>query len=117
MDMNIVVLCGKLAAPPELRVLESGSSNVRALVTVRMTAPRRRVDVVPMILWNPDPGHALLAAPTGSQVFAVCAIQRRFWTAGDERQSKLEIVARHVEVAEGSKALAGVPAKVTAEST
>ena len=117
MDMNIVVLFGKLAAPPELRTFESGSSHLRALVTVRMTAPRRRVDVVPVILWNPDPDHALLSAATGSQVFAICTVQRRFWTVGDTRQSKLEVVARHIEIEEASEVIAGAPAKVTAEST
>ena len=35
MDMNVLVLFGKLAAPPELRTFESGSSLVRSLVTVR----------------------------------------------------------------------------------
>ncbi len=117
MDMNIVVLFGKLAAAPELRTFESGSSHVRALVTVRTAAPRRRVDVVPVILWDPVADHPLLSATARTNVFAVCTVQRRFWTATAGRQSKLEIVARHIEVEEASELGADIPAKVTAEST
>lgn len=117
MDMNIVVLFGKLAAPPELRTFESGSRFVRSLITVRSAAPRRRVDVVPVILWDPSGDDPLLSAPAGTNVFAVCSVQRRFWTVGDTRQSRLEIVARHIEVEEASEIVAGAPAKVTAEST
>ena len=117
MDMNVVVLFGKLAAPSELRSFESGSSLVRSLVAVRTDAPRRRVDVVPVILWDPDTNHPLLSATVGSQVFAICTIQRRFFTVGETRQSRLEVVARHVEVREVSELVPGVPAKVTAEST
>ena len=54
MDFNVVVLSGRLAAPPELRVFESGLRLVRYLVTVRADEPRRRVDVVPVTLWEPS---------------------------------------------------------------
>ena len=117
MDMNIVVLFGKLAAPPELRTFESGSSFIRALVTVRTSSPRRRVDVVPVIMWDPEADHPLLAAAAQTSVFAVCSVQRRFWTAAEGRQSRLEIVARHIEVEQTSAHGAAIPAKVTAEST
>lgn len=117
MDMNVVVLFGKLAASPELRNFESGSSLVRSLVTVRTAAPRRRVDVIPVILWDPDPAHPLLSASAGTKVFAVCSVQRRFWTADKERQSRLEVVARHIELEDTSEMVAGLPARVTAEST
>ena len=53
MDLNLVVLAGRLAAPPELRAFESGATLIRYLVTVRSEEPRRRVDVVPVTLWNP----------------------------------------------------------------
>jgi single-stranded DNA-binding protein len=117
MDMNVLVLFGKLAAPPELRTFESGSSLVRSLVTVRTATPRRRVDVVPVVLWEPDPAHPLLVAPAGTKVFAVCSVQRRFWTVGEERQSRIELVARHIELEDAAEDVAGVPARVTAEST
>jgi single-stranded DNA-binding protein len=117
MDMNVVVLCGSLAVPPELRTFESGSSLVRVLITVRSNAPRRRVDVVPVTMWNPDADDPLLTAAAGTRVFAVCSVQRRFWTAEQGRQSRLEIVARHLEIEEHAESVAGVPATVSAEST
>lgn len=117
MDMNVVVLLGSLAVPPELRTFESGSSLVRALITVRTNAPRRRVDVVPVTLWNPRADDPLLSASAGAKVFAVCSVQRRFFTAAQGRQSRLEIVAQHLELEEQAESVAGAPARVTAEST
>ena len=98
MDMNTVVLFGRLAAPPEIREFESGSRFVRSLVTVRSNAPRRRVDVLPVTLWDPDSDHELLTAPAGKAVFAVGTVQRRFWSTTAGRVSRLEIVAIHVEL-------------------
>ncbi|MDJ0924454.1 MAG: single-stranded DNA-binding protein [Acidimicrobiia bacterium] len=99
MDMNTVVLFGRLAAPPEVREFESGSSLVRSLITVRSNAPRRRVDVLPVTLWDPDPGHELLSATAGMAVYAVGSVQRRFWSTEKGRASRLEIVALHAELA------------------
>ena len=54
MDLNVVVLCGRLAAAPEVRRFDGGSSLVRYLLTVRSEEPRRRIDVIPVTLWDPD---------------------------------------------------------------
>ncbi len=93
MDMNLVVVAGKLAAPPELREFESGSRLLRSLVTVRSQAPRRRVDVLPVTLWDPPSDHELIDAPVGKGVWVVGSIQRRFWSGEDGRRSRLELVA------------------------
>jgi single-stranded DNA-binding protein len=98
MNMNLVVLAGKLAAPPELREFESGSRLLRSLVTVRSEAPRRRVDVLPVTLWDPEDGHKLIDAPVGKGVWIVGSIQRRFWNGVEGRRSRLEIVAHHMEL-------------------
>jgi single-stranded DNA-binding protein len=87
LDMNLVVLCGHLAADPETRQLDGGSRLVRYLVTVRVDHPRRRVDVVPVAYWDPpddiwdDPGSRDI------RVWVVGAVQRRFWEAPDGRRS------------------------------
>jgi len=99
-NMNLVVLAGKLAAPPELREFESGSRLVRCLVTVRSEEPRRRVDVVPVTLWDPEPGEPIVDANPGAGVWVAGMVQRRFWEATDGRRSRLEVVARHVELRE-----------------
>ena len=56
MDLNLIVLCGRLAVPPEIKVFESGTRLIRYLVTVRSEAPRRRVDVIPVSMWDPPRG-------------------------------------------------------------
>lgn len=98
MNMNLVVLAGKLAAPPELREFESGSRLVRCLVTVRSEEPRRRVDVVPVTLWDPDAGEPILTADPGVRVWVAGMVQRRFREATEGRRSQLEVVAHHVEL-------------------
>jgi single-strand DNA-binding protein len=99
MDFNVVVLSGKLTAPPEVRVFESGSTLIRSLVTVRTDLPRRRVDVVPVTLWDPGPDHPLLEAVVGTRVWVAASVQRRFWTDRDSRKSRLEVVATDIRTA------------------
>lgn len=95
---NLVLLCGRLAAPPEVRVFESGTRLVRYLLTVRTEEPRRRVDVLPITLWNP-PDELLEAAPdTGAELWVSGSVQRRFWEGADGRRSRLELIAAHVSL-------------------
>ena len=98
MDLNMVVIGGKLAAPAELREFESGARLLRALVTVRTDSPRRRVDVIPVTLWDPEQGHELIDAAVGKHVWVVGNVQRRFWSGPDERRSRLEVVAHHIQL-------------------
>lgn len=97
MDLNLVVIGGKLAAPPELREFESGARLLRSLVTVRTQLPRRRVDVVPITLWDPADDHDMIDAAVGRRVWVAGSVQRRFWTTGEGRASRLEIIANHME--------------------
>jgi single-strand DNA-binding protein len=96
MDLNLVVVSGRLAAPPELRQFESGARLARYLVTVRSEEPTRRVDVLPVTMW--DPADALLDAQPmpGSRVWVVGSLQRRFWSGEEGRRSRLELIADQV---------------------
>jgi single-stranded DNA-binding protein len=98
MDLNLVVLCGRLAVEPELKTFGSGSRLIRLLVTIRSDWPKRRVDVVPVTLWDP-PDDLLDELPLKGQRVWVCgSVQRRFWEAPDGRRSRLEVVAEQVNV-------------------
>lgn len=96
MDFNLTVLCGHLAAPPEIRSFESGSRLIRYLLTVRSERPRRRVDVLPVTLW--DPSDDMTGLSTGSRLWVVGTVQRRFWDGAQGRRSRLEIIAEQVAV-------------------
>ncbi len=96
MDLNLVVLSGRLAAPAEVREFESGARLVRYLVTVRSEEPRRRVDVVPVTRW--DPPHDGEVLEPGRRIWVAGAVQRRFWSAAEGRRSRLEVVADQVSV-------------------
>jgi len=98
MDLNLAVLCGHLAAPPEVRTFDSGSRLVRYLLTVRSEQPRRRVDVLPVTLWDPSEELTENAPSAGSCLWVVGAIQRRFWDGEQGRRSRLEIIAEQVTV-------------------
>lgn len=98
MDFNLVVLSGRLAAPPEVRVFESGVCLVRYLLTVRTDEPRHRVDVVPVTQWDPPEDDVAPEPEVGQRVWVVGTVQRRFWSASAGRRSRLEIVAEHVSV-------------------
>ncbi len=83
------------ATAPEVRVMEGGATMVRYLVTVRSEEPRRRVDVVPVVLWAPDE-DVPTELPAGSGVGGAGSSQRRFWEGGAGRRSRIEVVAHHV---------------------
>ena len=71
MDLNLAVFAGTLSAPPEIRTFESGSRLTRLLVTVRATEPRKRTDVVPIVLWDPPEGGPLEVIVTRHVVYPV----------------------------------------------
>ncbi len=97
MDLNLAVIAGTLSAPPEIRTFESGTKLARYLVTVRSTEPRKRVDVVPVVHWDPPDDAATEELERGDRVYIVGTVQRRFWNAPDGRRSRLEVVAHHVQ--------------------
>ncbi len=94
MDLNLVVLAGRLAVEPEIREFESGARLARFLMTVTTEDPRRRVDVVPVTLWEPSPAD--LGATAGERFWVSGMVQRRFWSAGDGRRSQLQVITTSV---------------------
>ena len=103
MDTNIVVLEGRLAAPIEHRSYPSGVEALRFLLTVRNAEPVRRLDVLPVIWWDPpdtfDPG-----LPVGSRLWVAGSVRRRFWAVEDGRRSRLDLVADQVTKLDGEDA-------------
>jgi single-stranded DNA-binding protein len=99
MDLNIAVICGRIATEPEVRRFASGSVLIRYLVAIRTSKPRRRVDVIPVVLWDPtDAQIANSADCRGQTVWIAGALQRRFWATGEDRSSRIELVADAVEI-------------------
>ena len=97
MDLNLAVIAGTLSAPPEIRTFESGTKLARYLVTVRSTEPRKRTDVLPIVLWDPPEAGPIDELERGDRIWAVATVQRRFWSAAEGRRSRLEVIAHHVE--------------------
>ena len=98
MDLNLVVLAGTLATAPELREFESGARLLRLLVTVRSDEPRKRLDVIPVTLWDPPADLTTQSLERGRRVWVSGAAQRRFWEAKEGRRNRVEIVAEQVTV-------------------
>ncbi len=96
MDLNLIVLCGRLAVDGELRVFDSGSRLVRYLVTTRVDYPRRRVDVIPVTFW--DPPDELVDQPglKGDRIWVCGSVQRRYWESPEGRRTRVEVVAEQV---------------------
>ena len=70
---------------------------MRFLVTIRLAEPRKRIDVIPVTLW--DPTRELVRKPPvrGDRIWFTGNVQRRFWEAPDGRRSRVEVVAHQVE--------------------
>ncbi|MPZ52521.1 MAG: single-stranded DNA-binding protein [Acidimicrobiia bacterium] len=95
MDLNLVILCGRLVSPPDHRTVESGANIVRFLLAIRSETPQNRVDVLPVMFWDPPPGA--LDVAVGHTVWVAGRILRRFPEVGSTRGSRLELVADHVD--------------------
>jgi single-stranded DNA-binding protein len=102
-DLNLTVLCGRIATEPEIRVFDSGTRLIRYLITVRSEAPRRRVDVVPVTLWDPTDEQVEEPGERGERIWICGSVQRRFWESPDGRRSRLEVVAEQVTIHEVSE--------------
>ena len=98
MDLNLIVLCGRLATEPELQVFDSGTRLMRLLVTVRSEEPRKRVDVIPVTYWDPPDDLADELPERDTRVWVCGAIQRRFWESPDGRRSRVEVIAEQVHL-------------------
>jgi len=100
MDLNLVVLAGRIAAEPEIRTFESGATLMRLLVTVRSEEPRHRLDVIPVVQWDPDPDDMPDGSVRGRPVWVAGSVQRRFWSVDDGRHSRIEVIAHEVTIRE-----------------
>jgi single-stranded DNA-binding protein len=100
MDLNLVVLAGRLVAPPRVTESASGARTVRYLVAVRSEHPHRRVDVIPVV-YRPGGAPPPPPAEPGARVWIAAGLRRSFWDplSGEETQRvRLEIVAHQIEV-------------------
>jgi single-stranded DNA-binding protein len=98
MDLNLIVLGGRIAAEPEILTFASGTRLLRLLVTVRSEQPRKRIDVLPVVLWDPDDDAIPDRPCRGLPVWVAGSVQRRFWSVGEGRTSRVEIVAHDVQI-------------------
>lgn len=108
MDYNITVLSGRLAATPEIQTSGSGTRLVRYLVTVCSDTPKRRVDVLPVIHWDPTEATIETLRHPGAGVWVSGNVQRRFWGGADGRRSRLEIIAHDIQPSQPGEAKADV---------
>ncbi|MFQ5966952.1 MAG: hypothetical protein ACE5MI_04995 [Acidimicrobiia bacterium] len=91
MDLNLVVLWGRLAAPPEPRQLDTGP-RARYLLGVRSSiGSRPTLNVIPVTLLAPTEEN--LAARTGDGMWFSGSLQRQFTQTNGAGRSRLEVVA------------------------
>lgn len=117
MDLNIVVLAGSIVSEPERRTFASGTRLLRLLVAVRQAEPQRRVDVLPVSMWDPPEQVWGREVVVGDRAWVAGSIQRRFWAAEDGRRSRLELIAQQIQLrAAGDPEEPGHPTEVLDES-
>ncbi len=98
-DINLAVLCGRLATEPELRIYDSGAQALHFLVTTSAEEPRRRIDVVPVVLLDP-PGEVLdYPFKAETRVWVTGSVQRRSYDSPTGRRNRIEVFADQVSPA------------------
>lgn len=106
MDLNLVVIAGRLATDVEVSSYETTSiTRIRLLVTVRHEDDEvRRIDVIPVTWWNVPENHPIWEAKRGDPVWVAGRIQRRFWTADNGKMSRIEVIAEEVSLRTATEA-------------
>ena len=90
--VNLSVLCGACAAPPEVRVLESGSR--LATFALRCPTADDRATSVPVTAW--DPPAWLEAVEPGERLVIVGRLRRRFFQRPGGVGSRVDVEAELV---------------------
>lgn len=101
MDLNLVVLCGRVATPPEHRTLETGGTVLRVVMTVATGHPHRRVDLLPVIVFDPPDDLMGRRLVPGVRFWVSGRLQLRFSddpATDRRRRTGLQIIADHVTV-------------------
>jgi single-stranded DNA-binding protein len=96
LDLNLVILCGRLASAPDLRVSDSGAPELRMLVTVSSDEPRRRIDVLPVTVRNFEEDDLRTLFQPGASLWVTGSVHRRLSHDFGGRTSVLEVVAHQV---------------------
>lgn len=97
-DLNLSVLCGRLATEPDVVVCDSGARRIQFLLTVHARHPNRRVDVVPVTLYDPPDWLVDDLPGQNSRIWVTGAFQRRSQDGPEGRRARIEVVADHVVV-------------------
>lgn len=93
---NVAVIVGELSAPPEIRLLDSGTR--LGQLSVRTCGEGGRRTSVPVTIW--DPPTAIETLDEGDEVVVVGHVERRFFRRRDAGTgSRVEVVATTVALA------------------
>lgn len=108
MDINLAVISGRLATTPEVRTYDSGSRMIRFLVTVAAKRPRRRIDVIPVVLWDPDDALVEHLPGPEAEIWITGVVQRRAEDGPEGRRNNIEVVADQVVPITAGRRVVGV---------
>lgn len=92
MDVNLTLVSGRLALPPDLELQPDGSQRTRLLVLVR-SEWRTRFDVLPVVVPPELHSDALTSANGGARVSVAGPLMRRCSPNPWEPPGRVEIIA------------------------
>jgi single-stranded DNA-binding protein len=109
--LNLVVVCGECAAPPDLRELESGRR--LAALSIRARGNDGRATSVPVTVWEPVGWVEDLEA--GTEVIVVGAVRQRFFrTAAGTSAARVDVEAAFIGKAAQARGREGARRRVEA---
>ena len=96
MDLNLTLIAGRLAVPAMIDTGIDGQRVLRTLVLTR-SEKRRRIDVIPIRMSDPDIAPEALSS--GRRVFVAGRLMRRCETPEWESGGRIEVVAHELAIA------------------
>lgn len=95
--MNIVALIGNVASDPELRHTSTG----KAVCTFRLAVSRvgaETADFFTIVAWERQAEVCAEYLQTGRRVAVEGRLHHSTWEAGDQKRSKIEVIANRVNL-------------------
>jgi hypothetical protein len=98
-DLNVVELVGRVATAPDVILDAPGARRLRVLVTTRSNHPRKRIDVIPVVFWDPCDDLVDGRLVSGTRVEVRGCLQRHVSETPEWSRSRLGVVGSSLIVA------------------
>jgi len=104
MGMNVIILTGRLAADPEMRVTKTGKNFVKATIAVGRTFKKDETDFINLVAWDKKAELIGQYLKKGNMLGVTGSLRTRTYETEDGQKRKVsEVLVETLEFLESKK--------------